>query len=126
MAVEGDWPDCYRLNRCVKLADDAPRYPVDVLDAFGRWPTWMWANTEVVEFANWLREHNSARAPQDRVGFYGLDVYSLWESLQAMMDYLEQHEPEHVDAARRAWRCFEPYGGPPGVRVGDAVGADIV
>ena len=109
VAVEGDWPDCYAVNRCVKLADDAPQRPHDVLDAFRRWPTWMWANAEIVEFADWLREHNAGRQPGDRVGFYGLDVYSLWESLRAMLEYLEEHEPEHVDAALRAWRCFEPY-----------------
>src|SRR5919107_2726668 len=69
----------------------------------------MWANTEVVRFTRWLRRHNAGRPEGDRVGFYGLDVYSLWDSLRAVLDYLREHEPEHVEAAVRAFRCFEPY-----------------
>ena len=109
VAVEGDWPACYEVNRCVKLAEDASDHPRDVLDGFDRWPSWMWANSEVVEFANWLRDYNAGRTLDERVGFYGLDVYSLWESLRAMLDYLQEHEPDHVDAALQALRCFEPY-----------------
>ena len=109
VAVEGDWPDCYGLNRCVKHGPGAPQDPREVLEAFDRWPTWMWANTDVAGFADWLGDHNRDRTPDDRVGFYGLDVYSMWESLRAILDYLGEHEPDHVDAALRAWRCFEPY-----------------
>jgi len=108
VAVEGDWPDCYGLNRCVKHGPGAPQDPREVLEAFDRWPTWMWANTDVAGFADWLGDHNRDRTPDDRVGFYGLDVYSMWESLCAILDYLGEHEPDHVDAALRAWRCFEP------------------
>jgi erythromycin esterase len=108
VAVEGDWPDCYRVNCSVTGA--APNAePETVLRAFDRWPTWMWANQEVLEFAQWLRARNATRAPRDRVGFYGLDVYSLWDSLRAVLDYVREHEPQHVDTAMQAWRCFEPY-----------------
>src|SRR5689334_23465584 len=72
IAVEGDWPDCYRINRFIKgFGDDDP---ADVLSAFERWPTWMWANEEVLEFAGWLRRHNDDQPPSGRAGFYGLDV----------------------------------------------------
>ncbi|HZR99177.1 MAG TPA: erythromycin esterase family protein [Chloroflexota bacterium] len=109
IAVEGDWPDCYRVNRYVKHAPDAGASAREVLHAFARWPTWMWANTEVVELAEWLRQLNAALPADQRVGFYGLDVYSLWESLDAVTRYLERVDPSALPAARRAFRCFEPY-----------------
>ena len=113
VAVEGDWPECFEVNRCVRQRPGAPTSPRAVLDAFDRWPTWMWANEEVVAFAEWLREHNGGRPEHDRVGFYGLDVYSLWSSMRALLDYLQEHEPQHVEVAQRAFRCFEPFGEDP-------------
>lgn len=110
VAVEGDWPDCYRVNRSVRLRDGADADPRDALDAFARWPTWMWANDDVVEFCRWLRGVNAGRPQEERVGFYGLDVYSLWESMQELIGWLERYEPEHVPQAMRALRCFEPFG----------------
>ena len=109
VAVEGDWPDCYRVNASVRLRPGADASPRDALHAFDRWPTWMWANEDVVAFATWLREHNAPLPDAERVGFYGLDVYSLWESMSSLLDYLREHEPEHVEPALAAWRCFEPY-----------------
>ncbi len=113
VAVEGDWPDCYRVNRCVKHGPEVPADPREVLLAYDRWPTWMWANEEVVAFTRWLREHNSGRPAQHMVGFFGLDVYSLWDSMRSVTAYLADHEPEHLDAAVAALRCFEPYGEDP-------------
>jgi erythromycin esterase-like protein len=110
IAVEGDWPDCYRVNRYVKGLPDAGRRAYDVLHEFHRWPTWMWANWEIVALGEWLKERNAGLPEERRVGFYGLDVYSLWESLEAVLDYLERTDPDAAFAARRAWRCFEPYG----------------
>jgi erythromycin esterase len=109
VAVEGDWPDCYRVNRCVKLGAEAPDDARTVLDRYERWPTWMWANEEVVDFTRWLREHNATQPAERRVGFYGLDVYSLWDSIRSLTRYLREHEPEHVEVAMAALRCFEPY-----------------
>ena len=110
IAVEGDWPDAYRVNRYAKDDPDAGDDAARVLRAFERWPTWMWANWEVAALVEWLRRHN-ADGPNDRkVGFYGLDVYSLWESLDAIMSYLERRDPDALDTARRAYACFEPYG----------------
>ena len=82
----------------------------EVLEAFDRWPTWMWANEEILSLAGWLREHNDGLPEEERVGFYGLDVYSLWASMEAVIEYLERVDPEAVDTARHAYRCFEPYG----------------
>ena len=109
VAVEGDWPDCYRVSCSVVGSPGAPEDPRDALAAFERWPTWMWANEDVVAFTRWLREHNSTLPEQQRVGFYGLDVYSLWDSLHATLDYLREHEPQHVAAALEALDCFGPY-----------------
>ena len=85
----------------------------DVLHAFERWPTWMWANWEIVGFAEWLRNYNDGKPDDEKVGFYGLDVYSLWESLEAIIGYLKEHDPSALPAAERAFRCFEPYGEDP-------------
>jgi erythromycin esterase-like protein len=110
VAVEGDWPDCHRVNRSVKLRPGSDDDPRDALDAFDRWPTWMWANDDVVEFCRWLRAFNAARPEELRVGFYGLDVYSLWDSMHALVGWLRENEPEHVGRATQAMRCFEPFG----------------
>jgi erythromycin esterase len=109
VAVEGDWPDCARVDASVRCAPGAPEDPREALVAFERWPTWMWANEEVVDFARWLRAYNAGRDEQRRVGFHGLDVYSLWESLREILTYLREHDPEQVPGALAAYRCFEPY-----------------
>lgn len=109
VAVEGDWPDCYRLNRYIKGYEDAGDNAYEVLHNFQRWPTWLWANWEVVALTEWLHAYNANRPRPDRVGFYGLDVYSLWESLQAILEYLQEHEPAALAQARQAYLCFEPY-----------------
>lgn len=110
VAVEGDWPDCYRVNRYVKGYADAGGSGREVLHSFDRWPTWMWANEEVVEFVDRLRFHNDELPEDERVGFYGLDVYSLWDSLYQVLAYLGRHDPGALPEARRAFQCFEPYG----------------
>lgn len=109
IAVEGDWPDCYQLNRFVKHYKDAGDSARAVVSRFNRWPTWMWANWEIVAFIDWLRQYNGLHAPYKRVGFYGLDVYSLWESMEAIMKYLEKVDPSALEIAQQAFTCFEPY-----------------
>lgn len=110
IAVEGDWPDCYRVNRYAKAAPASGENAREVLHAFQRWPTWMWANEEVVELVEWLRTQNERRTEGERIGFYGLDVYSLWDSLYQVLGYLSKHDASALPAARRAFQCFEPYG----------------
>jgi erythromycin esterase-like protein len=109
IAVEGDWPNCYRLNRYIKNYPDSGKNAVEVLQGFNRWPTWMWANWEVVAFAEWLKKYNSNRAGMEMIGFYGLDVYSLWESMEAIIGYLNEHDPKTMKTAKQALHCFEPY-----------------
>lgn len=110
IAVEGDWPDCYAVNRFVKHYPDAGTNARDVLHRFDRWPTWMWGNWETAALVEWLHLHNAALPREQRVGFYGLDVYSLWESLEAITRYLEKNDPAALATAREAMACFEPYG----------------
>ncbi len=110
LAVEGDWPDCYRVNRYVKGYADAGETARETLHAFERWPTWMWANEEIVTLTEWLRHYNDRLPEEKRIGFYGLDVYSLWESLYAILSYLQRVDPAALPATWKAFRCFEPYG----------------
>jgi len=110
VAVEADWPDAYRLNRYVRGASD----DVDAVEAladFRRFPTWMWRNEVVVEFIEWLRAYNDA-LPQgaEKVGFYGLDLYSLHASMKAVLRYLEKVDPEAAKKARERYSCFDHFG----------------
>lgn len=119
IAVEGDWPDCFRVNRFIKgfsnSSNDKNAY--DVLNSFNRWPSWMWANKEMVELVEWLKEYNDTILNQQKlststdkqVGFYGLDLYSLWESMEAIIDYLKKIDPSALNNAVDAFNCFEPY-----------------
>ncbi|WP_228044586.1 erythromycin esterase family protein [Streptomyces ferrugineus] len=109
VAVEGDWPDCQAVHRSLVAAPGAPEDPGQVLAGLRRWPAWMWGNTDVAAFARWLRRHNEQRPPGRRVGFFGLDVYSLWESLHAVLGHLREHDPDQVEPALEAYRCLEPY-----------------
>jgi erythromycin esterase len=107
IAVEGDWPDAYELNRYIKGYDQTNAGAADVLKAFNRWPTWMWANEEVANLAEWLKAYNSGQT--NKVGFYGLDVYSLWESMQQVLQYLERTDPEAAKSAQAAYQCLASY-----------------
>jgi len=109
VAVEADWPDAYRVNRWVRLAS-AESGPAAALDDFVRFPRWMWRNDVVVDFIQWLHDYNSKRAVTDRVGFYGLDLYSLHASMRAVLEYLGKVDPDAAARARRRYACFEEFG----------------
>lgn len=110
VAVEADWPDAQRVNRYVQgRSDDADA--VEALGSFQRFPTWMWRNTDVVKFIAWLREHNDALPKGSRkVGFYGLDLYSLHASARAVLDFLDKVDPQAAKRARYRYACFERFG----------------
>jgi erythromycin esterase-like protein len=110
VAVEADWPDAYRVNRYVRgMSGDA--FAIEALEDFRRFPTWMWRNTDVVEFIEWLRAYNDD-LPQGstRRGFYGLDLYSLRSSMEAVLKYLEKVDPETAKQARSRYACFDHFG----------------
>lgn len=109
VAVEADWPDAYRVNRYVRaLGGDAGA--AEALAAFRRFPAWMWRNADVLDFAGWLREHDDGLDPELKVGFYGLDLYSLHASMRAVVDYLERRDPAAARAARASYACFDQFG----------------
>ncbi|MEQ9551974.1 MAG: erythromycin esterase family protein [Coleofasciculus sp. G3-WIS-01] len=110
VAVEADWPDAYRINRYVRgVSDDSDG--IDALADFQRFPTWMWRNTDVLNFVGWLREYNDA-LPKDatKAGFYGLDLYSLYTSIEAVLKYLDTVDPEASAHARYRYSCFDHFG----------------
>jgi erythromycin esterase len=109
IAVEGDWPDCYLLNRYIKGHPDAGEMAKDVMKNFNRWPTWMWANWETTALAEWMRSFNFHLPMNKRVGFYGLDVYSLWESMETLFNYLKEKDPVALLSVQKAMDCFEPF-----------------
>jgi erythromycin esterase-like protein len=110
VAVEADWPDAYRVNRYVRGVGTDTNGDA-ALAGFQRFPTWMWRNTEVLNFVEWLRSHNVVvPAGQSPVGFYGLDLYSLYGSMAAVLRYLEHVDPDAARRARHRYSCFEHFG----------------
>nr|WP_255745695.1 erythromycin esterase family protein [Lysobacter sp. CFH 32150] len=109
VAVEADWPDAYRVNRHVRGEGD-DRDANGALSGFRRFPTWMWRNAEVREFVDWLRALNNRLVEETRVGFYGLDLYSLHTSIAAVLDYLQQTDPAAARRARYRYACFDHFG----------------
>nr|WP_245671421.1 erythromycin esterase family protein [Bacillus wudalianchiensis] len=111
IAVEGDWPSAQQVNRYIKGYDKETKKTEDILQAFNRWPTWMWANKEIASLIEWLHAYNEKKAPEQKVGFYGIDVYSLWESMEEVLRYLSRTKSTGVDLAlaKKAFSCFEPF-----------------
>src|SRR6266536_6482639 len=109
VAVEADWPDAFRVNRYVRGLSDE-RNADQALSGFKRFPTWMWRNTVVLDFVEWLRDYNSSLPPETtKVGFYGLDLYSLYSSIEAVLGYLNKVDPAAANRARYRYSCFEHF-----------------
>jgi erythromycin esterase-like protein len=110
VAAEADWPDAYRVNRFVRGASN-DNDSVEALTGFQRFPQWMWRNADVLDFIGWLREHNDGQPFEDRkCGFYGLDLYSLHASIEAVLAYLDKVDPLAAKQARHYYSCFEHFG----------------
>src|SRR5216110_3459446 len=108
IAIEADWPDSARIHRYVRGMPTASAD--EALSGFRRFPTWMWRNTVVVEFVEWLREFNKDVDPKKaRAGFYGMDLYSLHGSIDAVLNYLEKVDPEAAKRARLRYSCFDHF-----------------
>jgi erythromycin esterase-like protein len=115
VAAEADWPDAYRVNRYVRGAGDDPDADAALGD-FARFPQWMWRNTVMLEFVEWLREHNaSVKSDAAKTGFYGLDLYSLHASMAEVISYLQTIDPEAAARARKRYECFDHFGVDPQV-----------
>jgi erythromycin esterase-like protein len=109
VAAEADWPDAYRVNRYVRHQSDDTTAEESLSD-FTRFPRWMWRNTEVIDFIEWLHEYNDSRPANAAAGFYGLDLYSLHASMDAVLRYLTDVDPAAAERARMRYRCFEGFG----------------
>jgi erythromycin esterase-like protein len=107
VAIEGDWPDALRADRFVRDQATDDDDAESSLDSFERFPRWMWRNEDVAAFVAWLRGHNSQRDERQRVGFYGLDLYSLHASMRAVIQYLEDNDHEAASRARERYACFD-------------------
>ncbi len=107
VAAEADWPDAYRVNRYVRgLGDD--KSADEALSGFERFPAWMWRNTVVSDFVDWLRAHNRLHESDGRqAGFYGLDLYSLHRSIGEVIAYLDKIDPKAAARARERYGCFD-------------------
>jgi erythromycin esterase-like protein len=110
VAIEGDWPDAYRVSRFVQ-GHPGDADAEEALSGFRRFPTWMWRNADVLDFVGWLRAHNDGAPPDARVGFFGLDLYSLGASMDAVIRYLDDEDPAAAARARQRYECLQPYAG---------------
>jgi erythromycin esterase-like protein len=109
VAVEADWPDAYRVNRYVRAATQDTSGE-QALSGFKRFPTWMWRNADVLDFIGWLRGYNDGAPSDAKVGFYGLDLYSLHASIEAVLAYLRKVDPEAARRAHYRYACFDHFG----------------
>ncbi|MDH4107225.1 MAG: protein-L-isoaspartate(D-aspartate) O-methyltransferase [Gammaproteobacteria bacterium] len=105
VGIEGDWPDAARIDHYVRHL----RYPPSEWTAFARFPTWMWRNSEMREFVDWLRIHNSNIAEDERIAFHGLDLYSMYSSIREILRYLDEIDPETAAIARQRYGCLTPW-----------------
>lgn len=105
VAIEADWPDAARVDHYVRHF----QYPPSEWTAFARFPTWMWRNIEVREFVSWLRKHNGTVEREKRVAFHGLDLYSLYDSIRSVLNYLDEVDPESAKVARERYGCLTPW-----------------
>lgn len=105
VTIEGDWPDAARIDHYVRHLE----YPATEWTAFARFPVWMWRNNEVREFVDWLRDHNGSLRTSARTAFHGLDLYSLYNSIQSVLHYLEDIDTEAARIARERYGCLTPW-----------------
>jgi protein-L-isoaspartate(D-aspartate) O-methyltransferase len=113
VAVEADWPDAAHIDHYIHGTEPDPLMESK---PFSRFPTWMWANHSVLEFSHWLKAHNEkTSAPENQVGFYGLDLYSLFSSIEAVLNYLEKVDPKTAEVARVRYGCLKPWANDPGM-----------
>ena len=109
VAIEGDWPDAARIDHYVRHM----QYPPSEWQAFARFPTWMWRNVETAGFVDWLHTRNANVPFEGRVAFYGLDMYSMYTSVQAVLAYLDDVDPPAARVARTRYGCLTPWQGDP-------------
>jgi protein-L-isoaspartate(D-aspartate) O-methyltransferase len=105
IAIEGDWPDAARIDHYVRHAATPP----SEWTAFARFPVWMWRNRQVREFVDWLHGYNADAEEGRKVAFHGLDLYSLFNSIRSVLDYLDDIDPGAARVARQRYGCLTPW-----------------
>lgn len=108
VAVEGDWPACAAVDQYVRSKTKFDQ-AYEVLRSFRRWPTWMWANTDMVKWVQWMKEFNSIKSYKNQVGFYGLDVYSFFDSVDEVLASLQKIDPKMAAEAKQQYACLKPF-----------------
>jgi erythromycin esterase-like protein len=107
IAIEGDWPSAFSVHRYIQDPENETT-KLDALNAFKRFPDWMWRNTAMANFIDWMKDHNNHTSdPLHKIGFYGLDLYSLHDSITSIICYLKKHQPTLVDQAIHRYGCFD-------------------
>ena len=112
IACEADWPDAYRVNRYIR-GEGSDHDATEALADFQRFPQWMWRNADILDLVGWLRSHNERAGTRAKVGFYGLDLYSLHASMKVVLDYLEKTDRSAAKRARERYACLDVGGGDP-------------
>lgn len=113
IAVEGDWVSLARLNRYVKHKPGAAQSARAALLELDQWPHWMWANEEFAAFGEWLHDFNRDRAPEDRVGIYGMDVYAPWAAMDAVIEWFAANAPQRLAEIESHYEMFGQFRGDP-------------
>jgi erythromycin esterase-like protein len=113
VVIEGDWPDALRVDHFVRGQATDDEESTRALGGFERFPRWMWRNTDVNAFVEWLRNYNDALPAENRAGFYGMDLYSLHTSIHAVLQYLDENDREAAARARAHYACFDHAAGDP-------------
>jgi erythromycin esterase-like protein len=108
MAIEGEWADSYQVNQFIKGAPKDSTQAVSLLRQYDRWPTWMWGNQEIASLVTWMNGYNQTQPATNKVGFYGMDVYCLWESVSELMPFIQGNDSLMRIAADVA-QCFRPF-----------------
>lgn len=109
ISVEGDWPSCQKVNQFIQNKNDKNKDVLEnkILSHFTRWPTWMWANDEISELVGWLKNNNNEK--DKTAGFYGLDVYSLYDSIDEVINLLQSVDSELATKIKSYYSCFDFY-----------------
>jgi erythromycin esterase len=111
-AVEGEWADSYRVNQFIRGEAKDSLQALKLLQQYNRWPTWMWGNYHIAILVTWMNQYNQNKPALDKVSFYGLDVYCLWESMQELMPYVKAND-SLMHMAKKVYECFQPYSSDP-------------
>jgi len=110
IAVEGDWPACAEVDEYVRSKEKLD-HSFEVLKSFRRWPTWMWANNEVAKLVQWMKEFNAGKSFKSQIGFYGLDVYSFFDSMSEVLHSLKDINSEHTQELKSYYACLDRFNG---------------